>query len=109
MLGFNKKIAHVIWRHEYYNRIVVLEIKESRTVYAVANTGSKVTSLRGEFTDDCIQAIDESTHALSDPNRPARILCEVLARSYSKDAMQLVAENIDSCIDTSRRSYREKL
>ncbi|WP_134059112.1 hypothetical protein [Rheinheimera aquimaris] len=98
MFGFNKKDARVIWRHEYFNRIVVLEIDESRTAYAVANIDSVVNSLRGEFHDGCVHAIDHLGKLC---------FCEVLARSFSLKAMKLIAENIDACYDTTRIGYRD--
>lgn len=99
MLGFNKKDARVIWRHPVFNRVVVLEISESRAMYAVANVDSHIESLRGEFHDSCVHA--------HDPIEGKLRLCEILARSYNYMAMQTVAENIEKCVDTTRPGYRD--
>lgn len=97
MLGFNKKDARVIWRHPVFNRVVVLEVSESRPIYAVANIDSNIESLRGEFHDSCVHAYDHMDGKLR--------LCEILARSYNYMAMQLVAESIDKCVDVTRPGY----
>lgn len=100
MLGFNNKSASVLWRNAHFNRIAVVQIREQRTVFAVINVPTHVTSMSGEFTLDCVHALDRTAGTT--------VPCQVLAKSYSESAMRLVAEQISECFDTSRNGYRDK-